>query len=114
MSCGVHEAHGSVGVGKVRGDVFDPPPVAAKLLDESLRAALVGAPRLLGVVRRPRVHQHRGAVGYQPKSHAGADRYAAAGAGHKDDALFKGSALRRSGRCLFYIRSAWWQRATRI
>jgi len=71
-SCGVHEVDGGVGVGKVDGDVFDLPTVAAKLLDEGLRAAGVGAPRLLGIVRRPRVHQHCGAIGYQSTGNRGA------------------------------------------
>lgn len=87
---GVHEPVGVVGVGQVRADVLDPPTTAAKLLDQGLRATGVGTPRLLRVVRGPRVQQHRSAISDEPPGHTGPDGDPTAGTRQQDDAAAQG------------------------
>jgi len=80
---GVDHTRGSVRIRKVSGDVLDLSPLATELLDQGLRPAWVSPPRLLGVMSRPRMHQHSGAVSHQAPDDGGADRDPTTGAGHQ-------------------------------
>jgi hypothetical protein len=86
---GVDHAGGSRGIGQVRADVVGPSARIPDLGDDALGTAGIGAPRLLGVVRDPGVHEHGGTVGGQPAGDRGTDRDPPADPGDEGDAALE-------------------------
>ncbi len=71
---------------------------AAERGEDRVGPAGVGAPGLRGVVRRPAVHEHAGAVGEQPAGDREADAGAPAHAGDEGDAVVHAAHWYHSGR----------------
>ena len=72
-------------VAEVRADVLGPATGGPDRVDHGLGAVRIGAPRLLGVVRNPGVHDDGGAVPGQPAGDRGPDRDPPADPGDEGD-----------------------------
>ena len=74
---GVDHGLGAAGIG------------CSKLFEQRLGAAGIGPPWLLGVVRRPGVEHHPGAIGHKPAGDSGPDGDPPTGPGHEHDSTLK-------------------------
>jgi len=63
----------TVGIGEVGRDAPEPITLASEGFDHPLGTGRVSPPSLLGVMRRPRLHDHAGAVGQHALSYPEAD-----------------------------------------
>lgn len=87
---GIHKCGGGTDVVEVRGNVHDLTTPIAELLHQRFRATRFSTPRLLSVMRRPRMQQHRGTIGNESTGHTGTDGYLPTGTGQQDDAVAHG------------------------
>lgn len=86
---GVNHGRGGARIGEVSSEVLHLPPGCSKLFEQRLGSAGIRPPWLLGIVRRPGVEHHPGAVSHKPAGDGGPDGDPTTGPGHEHDSTIK-------------------------